>query len=407
MSPLDARARTTATGRDGHADEIPTRDAPRIRVDDGDDHPRPTGACDAALRIRPPIRECIDPRSYPLKGSTILDGDRALLDAVVAAADGALAPATIDEVLAHTRVQFTTTTERALRHVDADRLRALDGKPLDAGTPLADAGTIDVEDLAVVFALHRRMSGGDATRHGALSRYQHVLLDEAQELAPIELELLGRAIAPDGAATVAGDERQQVDPTATFAGWPSTLAELGVVEPAIVTLAASYRCPQSVEDVARAVLDPRAAPRPDPRGAPVRCDRLAHPCHLVAEIGDGLAALVRDDPRITAAIVCRHVETAQRLHALLQPALPARLVLGGEFTFRPGVDVTTVHEVKGLEFDVVVVPDADAATYPDAPESRRALYVALTRAIHQAWLLAAAPWSRALPPWLVTASSSP
>jgi hypothetical protein len=38
--------------------------------------------------------------------------------------------------------------------------------------------------------------------------------------------------------------------------------------------------------------------------------------------------------------------------------------------------------VKGLEFDYVIVPDASAATYPDEPEARRALYVALTRAVH-------------------------
>ena len=330
-----------------------------------------------------------------------LFGDRALMDEVVAAAGGAIAGSTVDELLAHTKVQFTATTERAMRHVDAERLQALDGRPLDAGTPLADAETIDVEDLAVVFALHRRMTGGDRTEHGALSQYQHVLLDEAQELAPIELELLGRAVAPGGAVTVAGDERQQVDPTSTFVGWPGTLAELGVEEPAIVTLAASYRCPQTVEDVARAVLDPRVGSRPQPRGAPVVCARHEHLGPLVAALGDGLAALLQDDPRLTAAVVCRHVETARRLHALLRHAVPARLVIGGEFTFRPGVDVTTVHEVKGLEFDVVAVPDVDAASYADAPESRRALYVALTRAVHQAWLLAAGPWSRVLPAWLV------
>jgi superfamily I DNA/RNA helicase len=44
--------------------------------------------------------------------------------------------------------------------------------------------------------------------------------------------------------------------------------------------------------------------------------------------------------------------------------------------------VTCVAEVKGLEFDYVIVPDASPATYPDQPEARRALYVALTRAVH-------------------------
>ncbi|HEY8378659.1 MAG TPA: AAA family ATPase, partial [Nannocystis sp.] len=156
-----------------------------------------------------------------------LFGDRELLAEVVAAAPDELAPAVIDEVLAHTRLQFSATTEQALAHVDRERLRTLDGRPIDAGTPRADADTIDVEDLAVVFALHRRITGGDRTRHGALSQYQHLLLDEAQELAPIELEVLARAVLPGGTVTVAGDEHQQTDTGAAFAGWPSVLAELG------------------------------------------------------------------------------------------------------------------------------------------------------------------------------------
>jgi DNA helicase-2/ATP-dependent DNA helicase PcrA len=45
--------------------------------------------------------------------------------------------------------------------------------------------------------------------------------------------------------------------------------------------------------------------------------------------------------------------------------------------------VTCVPEVKGLEFDYVVLPDVAAGRYADTPEARRALYVAATRASTQ------------------------
>ena len=61
--------------------------------------------------------------------------------------------------------------------------------------------------------------------------------------------------------------------------------------------------------------------------------------------------------------------------------------------FRPGLTVTCVQEIKGLEFDYVVIPDAAASTYPDTPESRRALYVAVTRATHRLGLGSAGAWS--------------
>jgi ATP-dependent exoDNAse (exonuclease V) beta subunit len=47
------------------------------------------------------------------------------------------------------------------------------------------------------------------------------------------------------------------------------------------------------------------------------------------------------------------------------------------------VQVSTVDEVKGLEFDFVIVPDAGTVDYPDTPLARRALYLAVTRARHQ------------------------
>jgi DNA helicase IV len=49
------------------------------------------------------------------------------------------------------------------------------------------------------------------------------------------------------------------------------------------------------------------------------------------------------------------------------------------------VRVTTVAQVKGLEFDVVVIPDAH--DYRDDATSRRTLYVACTRALEQLWVI--------------------
>ena len=42
--------------------------------------------------------------------------------------------------------------------------------------------------------------------------------------------------------------------------------------------------------------------------------------------------------------------------------------------------------MKGLEFDYVIIPDADVHSYPDTPVARRSLHIAVTRAIHQLWV---------------------
>ena len=67
-----------------------------------------------------------------------------------------------------------------------------------------------------------------------------------------------------------------------------------------------------------------------------------------------------------------------------------RLVLAQDFTFTPGIEVTEIEQVKGLEFDYVVLVEVSASNFPDQPSSRRLLHVAVTRAVHQLWLTSVA-----------------
>lgn len=323
-----------------------------------------------------------------------LFGERLLMERVAAASGGAVQAHAVEQVLAHTNVQFTETTEEASRHVDADRLAALDGLRLDAGTPFEDAGAVDPEDYAVLFALAALRATPDRPAPSP-GGYDCVVLDEAQEFAPIELALIGRAVRPGGTLIVAGDEGQRVDPTAYFPGWVEAMRELGAVDHELVRLAVSYRCPPSVTTLARAVL--RDAPIEAPLDRAVATWRAPTLFHLVAMVVDALRALRAADPEASVAVVCRTPEAAARLGALLRRGDDlVRLVRGGDFRFAAGVEVTCVQEVKGLEFDHVLVPDADAGAYPDAEDSRRALYVALTRASHQLALTTAATWSPVL-----------
>jgi DNA helicase-2/ATP-dependent DNA helicase PcrA len=312
-----------------------------------------------------------------------LFGDRSLVDAI-ARASGAITSRMIDEVLEHTRVQFSRTAEDEWAHVtDRARLVAVDQRLLDEGTAAADAGSIDVEDYAVLFELERMRAARRAVAAKAPRLYDILVLDEAQEMAPLELALVGRSLAPGGTLVVAGDVHQQTDPTTAFLDWESTMRELGCREYASVELEVGYRCPPAVAAVARAILgasESETAATQAP--APVAL-AFANERDLVAHLGSDLAALHRRDPRASVAVICRSPMTARRIAEAFRPTLPARLVFDGRFFARGPVEVTVVDEVKGLEFDFVVVPDATAVDYPATPAARRALYVAVTRARHQ------------------------
>ncbi|MCA9678178.1 MAG: ATP-binding domain-containing protein, partial [Myxococcales bacterium] len=299
-------------------------------------------------------------------------------------------------VARHTRIQFTDTTEQAHRDVDADRLVAIDGRALDAGTPLEDAGTFDREDVPVLFELARRRA---ASHRGAdpaakLPRYDHVVVDEAQLLAPLELAAIGAALAPRGTVTISGDHRQATDDTACFRGWALAAEELGVdAEP--VTLTTTYRSGPAITAFARALAAGPATPTP---GDEIRVSTFASELHAIDQIGGALAALRPRDRGVTVAVVARNDAHARRVHRELERAVEATLVQGGAFTFLPGVVVTSCAEVAGLEFDAVVIAELTPGFYPDTDEARRALYVACTRARDWLWLTTVGPWSPLLGP---------
>ncbi len=102
----------------------------------------------------------------------------------------------------------------------------------------------------------------------------------------------------------------------------------------------------------------------------------------VAFLGEALRELAAREPRATVALLARHPEQADRyFDGLRRAEVPSlRRVRAQDFAFRPGVEVTDVRQVKGLEFDYVVMLDANASSYGRDDESRHLFHIGVTRA---------------------------
>ncbi|HVZ36314.1 MAG TPA: AAA family ATPase, partial [Polyangiaceae bacterium] len=175
-----------------------------------------------------------------------LFGDKPLLEGVMHASSQRLGRHILSEILEHTHIQFSRPSEQEHAHVDAQRLRTVDGLPIDAGTPLEDAGSVDAEDYAVLFELDRVRANNAGVPALEPERYDCIVLDEAQEFAPLELALIGRSSSTSGSLIVAGDADQQTDPNACFTSWEESMRELGRPSYERAVLPVSYRCPASV-----------------------------------------------------------------------------------------------------------------------------------------------------------------
>src|SRR5690606_40522360 len=122
-------------------------------------------------------------------------------------------------------------------------------------------------------------------------------------------------------------------------------------------------------------------------------------------LGEALRNLMRREPSASVALITRYPQQAVTYYEGLRVAeVPGvRLVARQDFTFSPGIDVTDVRQVKGLEFDYVILLDPTQQNYPEAIESRHLLHIAATRSAFQLWLVNSGQASRLLPRSLVEA----
>ncbi|MFF9350888.1 HelD family protein [Streptomyces sp. NPDC014734] len=211
----------------------------------------------------------------------------------------------------------------------------------------------------------------------------HVVLDEAQDLSPMQYRAVGRRCTT-GSATVLGDLAQGTTPWSTES-WAQALHHLGKSDAVVEELTAGFRVPREV---------------------------IAYASRLLPSISPGLAAVesVRESPgslevrrvagpeELDAAVLAACEESLAREGSIgliaadaRVPSLAEALTAAGHTCLSPGEETTAESRLtlvpaslaKGLEYDYVVL-DEPAAVVDGEPDERtglRRLYVALTRAV--------------------------
>jgi len=221
---------------------------------------------------------------------------------------------------------------------------------------------------------------------------RHVVIDEVQDFAPIEVRILLDCLAPGASITLAGDTQQHVMEHSGFNSWPEFFARLGIPGTQIDTLRVSYRSARPIAEFATRLLgdlrDPETPAVSVRSGPPVEFFRFGDRGACVAFLADALRDLARSEPLASVAVLTPSPACSDTYFKGLERCELPRLrrVADQDFSFGAGVEVTEIEQAKGLEFDYVLLVDVDAHHYPDRAAARRLLHVGATRAIHQLWL---------------------
>ncbi|MET7481323.1 AAA family ATPase [Streptomyces sp. NPDC005648] len=204
--------------------------------------------------------------------------------------------------------------------------------------------------------------------------YGHVVVDEAQDLSPMECRAIARR-APFGSLTVLGDLAQGTTPWAAHS-WDVTLRHLGKPDAAVVPLTVGFRVPAAVVTLANRLLE-----RLDvdvPVGRSLRGDGELRVRQAGGEVLGAVVEAVRDalGGEGSVGVVAADAEVDGVRAALVG----AGIAVAGADELGARVTLVPARLVKGLEYDHVVAVEP-AAIAEAEPRGLHRLYVVLTRAV--------------------------
>ncbi|MCY9516864.1 RNA polymerase recycling motor HelD [Paenibacillus apiarius] len=245
-----------------------------------------------------------------------------------------------------------------------------------------EAGVIPFEDASPLLYLIESVEGFDTFNH-----IRHVVMDEAQDYSPFQYALLKR-LFPRSRFTILGDWNQAIYEANRMSSIASVEEMFADKRVGVIRLTKSYRSTLEIMELARTVLpygeeaEPfnRAGEKPELHMLADEAERL--------QFLDSCLQRMKSDKLQSTAIITKDEAAAERVHAQLQ-ALHPQLKRVSKHTkqFVSGQWVVPSYLAKGLEFDAVIVFDAEEQTYGHESD-RKLFYTVCTRALHRLTFLA-------------------
>lgn len=232
------------------------------------------------------------------------------------------------------------------------------------------------EDIAPLVYMHQQLYGIERD-----ARFDHVVIDEAQDVSPFMLAVLKERTRAGG-FTILGDLAQGIHGDEGISNW-AAFEEVFANNVSYVQMERSYRSTMEIIEFSNRILQQMAfAPAPakpvfrSGQDVVVEQRPTEHVAHWVKAMQDKqtqtIAVLTRTEKASTA--ICRQLQAA---------GFDAHLLIAGGERYEGGISVLPVYLSKGFEFDAVLLTDVTNDHYPCDELHKKLLYVGCTRALHE------------------------
>lgn len=237
----------------------------------------------------------------------------------------------------------------------------------------------------------------------------YLIIDEAQDFTIGELHAVIQALEDKNCLTMAGDLGQKILENRDFGTWEELLDELHLSGIDVLNLNIAYRSTYQIYQLAEHVRNPRVkdedlhlTPKFGPDPSLTQCHNFAD---AILETQKWLEEIQSNNRHTIGAIICKTKPEARSVFdALLRVGSHGvRYGDAQHFEFTPGITVTDIAQVKGLEFANVLLFNPSEENYSVKNiHHRNSLYVAITRAEYKVDMICYDHSSKLLPDFLRT-----
>ena len=247
---------------------------------------------------------------------------------------------------------------------------------------------IDLYDLGMLTFIKKRLR-----KTKDFEYVSHIIIDEAQDFGAMLFYTFKR-LFKTCTYTIMGDVSQNIHYDTGMNDWEALKHEVfSADKDRFYLLAKSYRNTVEISNYATKVLRKCTFQTYDiepiiRHGQEVSVKKVNTQTRLVRETIQTIHEAQKNGYD-TIAIICRTVEETLAVKHLLGKHVDLEHLDENveEMTFQNGIMVLPIHMTKGLEFDVVIIWNPDQSSYPVTDADAKLLYVAITRALHELFII--------------------
>ena len=239
-----------------------------------------------------------------------------------------------------------------------------------------EADRLYYDDAIAIAYLYLKIYGTNKYKN-----IKQVVIDEAQDYYPLQYEIFNLLFS-NAKFTILGDMKQTLAKKEDISFYEQIQKILNKKKSSLIMLDKSFRCTNEILNFSLKFIEQSSQIKSFNRNGDSPKVYIADNSEIFIDEIVKEIKLCQEKGFQSICLICKTEKNSTYLFNKIKHKLDIQLIKNGSVSDLQGVFILPVYMSKGLEFDTVLICDADSQNYHDE-DDKNLLYVACTRALHK------------------------